>query len=313
MNAKESYEYAKNTLKGRYEDFEKETLEGKWINHYGYVHSYVKNIIKGRWAELEKSYIDKIVIPKKPEEGFYCWPVTLCNHYCKEIVKGRWEEFENKLLDVHKYWPHNDYGIYYCNKIVKGRWEELEKITITDPIASVRYAIQVIKGRWREAEEIIKKSPMAAYEYAKCVVKGRWKEAEDIILSAKNDVEAYWYAKYVIQGRWKEAEDIIENGSLEKNYKKLITSKISELLNDKNYDAVLEYVDYKHFTNIIKNLEKKHHIPDVIKNAMIASCLTEKDQNSTQFIKQDKIFKEKMKSFLSDYKGLMVDEVINKL
>lgn len=321
MNAKELYLHAKNVLKGRSKDFEDHILKTKWncwSEDHKYYSLYFKNIVKGRWEELENHIIKDIKVPKKGE-GLSCNEWNIATDYCQQINK-RCEELEEKILSLVENWGFDDIAINYCEKVIKGRWKELEEIVIA---ASVRegcfsarhggycYVERIIKGRWIEAEEFIKTYPQAAMPYAMNIIKGRWAEAEPYFL--KNAGCALNYAKCVIKDRWIEAESILSEGCYEKSYKEFIRSKILNLLKEKDYDNALKYVDYKHFTNIIKNAEKKHHIPDILRNAMIATCITGNDQNSTSFFKQDKIFKEKMKNFLKDYKGLLVDDVIEKL
>ena len=89
MNAQESYEYAKNILKGRYEDFEKEILEGKHNYETSYVNLYIKNVIKNRWEEYEKYIINSINIPKRRSEGFYCWPVYVAILQAIGVVENK--------------------------------------------------------------------------------------------------------------------------------------------------------------------------------------------------------------------------------
>jgi len=317
MNAKESYFHAKNVLKGRSKDFEDHILKTKWncwSEDHKYYNLYFKNILKGRWEELENRLVKDIVVPKKEEMLSHNeWNIAI--NYC-ENINERCNELEEKILSLVKNWRFDDMAINYCEKVIKGRWEELEEIikkekhSLTRAHACCLYAERIIKDRWKEAEELIKEEPIAALDYAREIIKGRWKEAEPYIL--KNELWAFNYARDIIKDRWIEAENII-TGSTQKYYKQLIKNKVLDLLQKKDYDNVLKYVDYKHFTNIIKNAEKKHHIPDSIRNAMIASCITGNDQNSTSFFKQEKIFKEKMKNFLKDYKGLLVDDVIDKL
>jgi hypothetical protein len=319
----EKYNNAKK-LKRRDKNFEKQILKEAKIKNNDYslvgfdiAHKYVKHVIKNRWQELEQIYLE-INVPNRLIDEINC--VHLALDYNNVIIKNRWDKLEDKIIELVKFWGLTEFdpsAIYeYCKNIIKGRWEKLEKIII-DPQYEhfstrqlYEYSRYVIKGRWIEAEKIIKKDYYWAYCYAKDVIKGRWKEGEEII--KKNHDYAYYYAKDIIKGRWIEGEESIAKGENYLNYKKFISKKIITLLQNKNYEEVLSYYDFKDFANIIKNAEKNYHIPDNIKNVMIANALIGND-DSKKFMMQEKVFKEKMKNYLEKYKGVLVDEVIKSL
>lgn len=318
----EKYNNAKK-LKSRDKDFEKQILkEAKKMGHeYDFIgchiaHKYVRDVIKSRWEKLEQIYLEKNTVPKKGE-GLYCTPWRIAFNYSNVVIKNRWDELEDKIIQLVESCGVIDFIYEYCKNTIKGRWEELENIII-DPQYKhfsarhlYEYALNVIKDRWPEAEKHIKKEPVFAYYYAHGVIKDRYPEAENTI---KTSPYAYYYARDLIKDRWKEAEGYITNGRQYHLYKKIVNKKIINLLQNKNYEEVLTYCDFKDFTNIIKNAEKKHHIPNIIRNVMIANTLIgNNNDDSKKFMMQDKVFKQKMKDFLNDYKGIMVDDLIKKL
>lgn len=315
MDFEKSYETAK--LKGRDKDFEKEILRlakkqghfTEWQN-YDIINNYVKDVIKHRWTELEKILIASLEMPK--ESGLYHGSWNFAINYCQRIIGNRWPELENKLLELTKVKNIANFALFYCKNVIGSRWEELEKVILDKktPACACSYAVEIINGRWNEAEDFIKNYPNYATYYAKDAIKGRWIEAEN---SIKTHTEStYHYAKDVIKGRWIEAE---KESALDKHYgyNNFIKRKILNLLKKQEYDEILKYADFQGFTNIIKNAEKKQHIPDVIKNVIIANAIVKNDKDTKQFMMQEKIFKQKMKSFLADYKGLLVEQVIDKL
>lgn len=318
MNAKEAYKYAKNVVKGRCEKCE-EILLNFWDSSYNdYCILYANNVIKGRWEELEKIILKQAEIPKKGQ-ALHCSGWNRSIEYARCVIKGRWPELEEKLLNLAKVYLFGDFYIDYCQNCLKGRWPELENLLEMNEFEHfyfwVKYSEKIIKGRWEELEEKLLKNSKAQenvgilYLYAQKVIKGRWIEAEKFI---KTDPHVD-YAKNIIKDRWKEAEPFIEQKQNQEEYYKFIRDKIYDLLNQKDYEKVLSYFDYKYFSRIIKNAEKKHYIPDVVKNAIIANCIGGNDKESVQFMKQDKIFRKKMKDYLEKYKGVLVDKVIQSL
>jgi len=182
INPEYAYYYAKNIIKGRFEEVEPYIMKDS-----KYAYEYAKNIIKGRFKEAEP------YIKKDPEYAYY---------YATDVIKNRWKEAEPYIMQ------DPEYAYYYAKNIIKGRWKEVEPYIMKDPYYAYFYARYVIEGRFEEAEPYIMKDTGYAYEYAKNVIKGRWKEAEPYIM--KDPYYAYYYARYVIEGRFEEAEPYIK-------------------------------------------------------------------------------------------------------
>jgi hypothetical protein len=96
------------------------------------------------------------------------------------------------------------------------RIPRLEKIIITDPEYSYRYASDVINGRWEEAEKIILTDAYSSYRYACHIINGRWEEAESSI--ATNSQYSYLYALYVIHGPFHLCHHFIFNSKWKDDY-----------------------------------------------------------------------------------------------
>jgi hypothetical protein len=183
----------------------------------------------------------------------------------------------------------------------------------------IDYARLVIKDRWPEAEELAlsNKCTNLIVDYSKNVIKGRWKEGEEVLVNNVKYHELrtlYYYSRYVIKDRWPEAEKKIESYTrTSTSYFNFIKKLVEKTLKNKNYEKTVDYLSYEHFGKIVNTLERKYLIPDVIKNSMIAKCIAGDDKQGLKFLEQDKIFKNKVKQFLEDYKNLTVGDVLIKL
>ena len=127
-DAKDSYEYALNVLKGeRFKLGEPAiTKDAEWAV------PYAENVIKGRWKEAEPT------ISKNASKA---------ERYANKIIKGRWKELEEKILNGPESLSNYSVAFIYAKTVVKGRWKEVESILIQDAFYGYYYAFFILKGR----------------------------------------------------------------------------------------------------------------------------------------------------------------------
>jgi hypothetical protein len=153
-----SYIYAKNMIKGRWEPGEAAILTNVFSSY-----CYVRDIIKGKWEPAES-------IISKSAQYSYC--------YAKYILNGRFELGENAIATVipdnfELRWPYS-----YAKEIIGGRFPLAEETIIKSDRYIYIYARDVIKGRWPEAEAKLSENVIYSYKYAEDVIRGRFLIAE---------------------------------------------------------------------------------------------------------------------------------------
>jgi hypothetical protein len=105
-----SYEYARDVLKGRWLEGEKNILE---LEDPDIIINYAREIIKGRWTEGEKIILE-IGDPFRILE------------YAQRVIKGRWTEGEKIILETGDPSAGISPPLYYSFYILKKRWPDME-------------------------------------------------------------------------------------------------------------------------------------------------------------------------------------------
>lgn len=279
--------------------------------------TYGIEFVKGKWEELEKKILSCDKTWKDPYNGNI---TKYISEYSTEILRKRWTESEEFFLKLNLSQHH----VNYAKKLKFGRWKELEekiikKIskcehssdrvtkTYTDEedayIVGIQYAAGVIKDRWPELEKKLIKQTTSHYydiQYAR-IFKKRWPELENKIIKSSNPSFALSYIR-ICKERIKELEALFEGdgryGSSH-NYKNHVKKIIEKLLKNKDHDEILKYCDYENYASIIKVLSKKYHIPDVLKNSILAQSLVG-DKESLKALSEDKVFKNKIKEYIKE-------------
>lgn len=109
------YWYAKNVIKGRWEEGENIILLSPFFTLI-----YCKHIIHGRWEEGEN------IICTKPNLSYY---------YALKIIKGRFIKGEPVIL-TSLYWT-----CFYAIDVIKGRWIDVESVFLKDTWLNGQYII----------------------------------------------------------------------------------------------------------------------------------------------------------------------------
>jgi hypothetical protein len=296
--------------------------------------------LKSRWKEAENIIFRKL--NSSPTDSLKNY---ISKFYCEEIK----EKISKILLNKIESEKYEDYAyddlIFFLKKI--GEWKELEeklsKPNVSYPNLSVNYCVHGIKKRNDQIEKKLLSMlndpssrsmgnnlysfQNSIYLYCKELV-GEWPELEAKLEQKVSDtVCCDLWARFIIDyTRYckKSHSSLINklnvgtnNYNTQRaysNYCKSAEKQIENFIKTKQYDKALEYSTINSFAKIITSLERKCIIPDEIKNFMIANRLVnEKDKNIKKYFEQDKIFKEKMRSFLEEYQDLNVKEVLLKL
>lgn len=217
------------------------------------------------------------------------------------------------------------------------RFEKGEKAISKDSDLSLSYAMNVIKGRFELGEDAISKNAEDSLTYAKEVIKGRFEKCENII--AKDSDRSIVYAEIIKQrfpkgekvikkdGLWGEYMDTIADSIIRKSenkriadkeiekyalgyssYERLIKNSIIDNIHDGS-EIIEEYSDLPFFDKLITAISRQHGIPTEVNNYMIAKGLVN-GKSSKAYLKNQSLFKQKIKNFLKQHSGKTVDELI---
>ena len=327
---------------GRWPEYEELIVEKKISNN---IAEYALLILKSRWKEAENIIFRKL--NSSPSDSLKNY---ISKFYCEEIEEKISKILLNKI-ESEKYedYAYNDL-IFFLKKI--GEWKELEeqlsKPNVSYHNLSVNYCVYGIKKRNDQIEKkllsMLNDSSLRSmgnnlysfqnsiYLYCKELV-GEWPELEakleqKLEQKVSDTVFCDLWARFIIDyTRYckKSHSSLINKLNIGRtnnyntqraysNYCKSAEKQIENFIKTKQYDKALEYSTINNFAKIIASLERKHIIPDEIKNFMMANHLVnKKDKNIKKYFEQDKIFKEKMRSFLEEYQDLNVKEVLLKL
>jgi hypothetical protein len=201
IDPEDAYLYAKDILKGRWEEREKIIKKDA---RYSYL--YAREVLKRRWEEGEEIFLTNL---------------NYAYLYALNVLKGRWPQNEEIGKQIEEKIKNDCVISYkYAHSVLQRPWPEAEANILKNNYCAYQYAQLVLQERWPEAEQKIIKDQDAvhAYQYAMYVIKNRWPEAEDVIM--KNPMWASGYAKFILKKRWPEAEPYINQSLTDwKSYK----------------------------------------------------------------------------------------------
>ena len=144
-DAKYSYCYARNVIKGRWELGEAAISKKAW-----YSYCYARDVIGGRF-ELGEAAIS--------EDAIHSY------EYAKDVIKGRFELGEAAISKKARE------SYCYAGYVIHGRWELGEAAISKDAKYAEFYAKYFMKANW--TPELAVMCPCWLYTYAKDVIKGR--------------------------------------------------------------------------------------------------------------------------------------------
>ena len=287
------------------------------------IYYYACNILKKPYEKGEK------VLAKNSRYAMY-----YLNNFRKKIKQDRIDLLENAISKDAQISHAYACG---CGK----RFEKGEKAISKDSDISLSYAMDVIKGRFELGEDAISKNVSDAMLYAQEVIKGRFEKCENII--AKDSNNSIGYAQIITQrftkgekiikkhGFWYEymdavADSIITDSIIRKNnqrildkeiekyaigyssYEKLIKNSIINNIHDGS--KIIEgYSDLPFFDKLITAISRQQAIPTEVNNYMIAKGLVN-GKSSKAYLKNQSVFKQKIKNFLKQHSGKTVEELI---
>lgn len=262
------------------------------------IYYYACNILKKPYEKGEK------ILAKNSRYAMY-----YLNNFRKKIKQDRIDLLENAISKDARISHAYACG---CGK----RFEKGEKAISKDSDLSLSYAMDVIKGRFEIGEDAISKNVSDAMLYAQEVIKGRFEKCEKIIKK-----HGFWY-EYMDAV----ADSIITDSIIRKNnqrildkeiekyaigyssYEKLIKNSIIDNIHDGS--KIIEgYSDLPFFDKLITAISRQHAIPTEVNNYMIAKGLVN-GKSSKAYLKNQSVFKQKIKNFLKQHSGKTVEELI---
>ena len=201
------YNYVKNAIKGRWEEYEDKIAESV------YVAEYAKNFLKKRWIDVED--IDP-KIAKEAEKNILTRDASL-NNYISYLLDSRWKELEDNIDKINPYTIN-----HYFNK-VKERLPELEDYISKNKQLASFYVSSILKPvlnkSWndmkgiisskiiKQAEDSIYSDMLGAVNYSIDISKERLPlEIENKILNGYEVTGALRYVKEMIKGRSRQFE-----------------------------------------------------------------------------------------------------------
>jgi hypothetical protein len=201
------YNYVKNAIKGRWEEYEDKIAES------GYVAEYAKSILGKRWVDVKD--IDP-EIARKAEKNILTRDASL-NNYISYLLDSRWKELEDNIDKINPYTIN-----HYFNK-VKERLPELEDYISKNKKLASFYVSSILKPvlnkSWndmkgiisskiiKQAEDSIYSDMLGAINYSIDISKERLPlEIENKILNGYEVTGALRYVKEMIKGRSRQFE-----------------------------------------------------------------------------------------------------------
>ncbi len=162
-----AYFYAKNVLKGRFEQGEEVISKDDYYSYY-----YAKDALKP--LGIDRFEKGEEAISKSTEYSYL---------YALNVLKGRFVKGE-EAISKSAYFSYN-YALYVLKPLGIDRFEKGEKVISKDDKYSYDYAVNVLEGRFEQGEEAISKDAEYSYYYALDVIKplgiGRFEKGEEAI------------------------------------------------------------------------------------------------------------------------------------
>jgi hypothetical protein len=214
----------------------------------------------------------------------------------------------------------------YIDMFIKEKCEDIEKLIINKPDLLLYYISNVLKKSWPKAELIIAKKIEQDFEkklstgtidyvfdfknldknYFRIIEKQ--KRLKNLVLRhfsmmyvsgnydyCSIDIESVAFGVlYLKKERWKELEKKIEIAKEKysffdphNTYFNYIKKIIKELLIENKHEEIInKFYDYKYFSKIIKSLNETHHIPDCLRNVIIAESIIDPKKHKSFFEKE---------------------------
>lgn len=296
-NPRAIYYYAINILKKPYEKGEKILAKNSRYSMY-YLQKFRKKLTQDRIELLESAicknaqdsyeYADSF-IHKRFEKGekAISKDSDVSTSYAQFVINGRFELGEDAIS------KNIENSLDYA-KLIKGRFELGEDTIAKDGYSVIRY-VEIIKDRFPKGEKTIKKE-------------GLWDAYIDTVAESmiiKSDENKQRILDKKIENHIVERKHDICGYS---SYERLIKSLIIDNIHDGN-KIIEEYSDLPFFDKLITSISKQQVIPVEVNNYMIAKGLMN-SESSKAYLKNQNLFKQKIKNFLKQYSGKTVDELV---